>query len=387
MVIPDNVPSNREKRRIKTQLLSKVYDNIRSGHYTKRYYVTLPLITKHQNHPVLDNDAGRLRILHPRIIEKIYEIVQQGISERRVVKYMLQEYVQEIQSELGIEIQSSDRSFYPTDRDIGNHIRNAKHLVKKEETQLIVDSEPPEIQSDPLPYDTEVVATPSFVDIPTECEVNLDLNAPGSALYQTATVSQNTNFVENIADNASSANYAEEAKALFSPQDVTTLEEIVKNGVLRYYPNTDIEVSTNDTTSGTTIIDETTVNTVVEATANVTSTSDMDVNMLIEHCKRNPNPVIVKKKTHSSRWSQKAPRSLQKHMDMKVLLKQEIENSFTVINQALANENDETKLKLILKKVKILQRIIQGREPLKRKARRSGIHTMVDIENIQQQNL
>jgi hypothetical protein len=342
------------------------------------------LITKHQNHPVLDNDAGRLRILHPRIIEKIYEIVQQGISERRVVKYMLQEYVQDIQSELGIEIQASDRSFYPTDRDIGNHIRNAKHLVKNDETQLIADNLP-EIQSGPLSYDTEVVATPSFVDIPTECEVNLDLNAPDSNLYQTTTTSQNTNFVETITDNVSGANYAEEAKTLFSPQDVTTLEEIVQNGVLRYFPNANIEVS-NDTATDATIIDETTVNS-IEPTTNITPTSEMDVNVLIEHCKRNPNPVITKKRSRSSRWSQKAPRSLQKHMDLKALLKQEIESSFTVINQALANENDETKLKLILKKVKVLQRIIQGREPLKRRARRSGIHAMVDIENIQQQNL
>ena len=457
LAVPENIKSNREKRRIKTQLLSQVYDYIRSGHYVKRFYVTLPLITKHQNHPVLDMDAGRLKILHPRIIEKIYEIVQQGIREKRVVKYMLDEYVEEIQTDLGIEIQDSDRSFHPTDRDISNHIRNAVTMLKKQKQQhetvhvdtveedgddgAVIETE----DHQQLSYTTEIVATPSFVEIPSQCDMGLDINVttvPSNMIYQqpqnvdsqqTAVVS----FVESaIVDVNNVATFSEAAKNFLESHEVTSLEDIVvQNGVLHYYhqnATTSIEVpgvekesqivveteSMEDTTTNIDEVDTINPDEEVDVVSSISNTAaddgsivvnvesvsvtenkeqdlsqqqqEIDVSMLIEHCKQNPNPPSpqplqpsVKKKRYR-KWSHRHQRSLQKHLDMKTLLKNEIGSSFAIINQALVNEHDESKLKLVLKKVKVLQKIIQGSDSIKRRNRRNGIHAMVDMDNLSQ---
>eukprot|EP00111_Clytia_hemisphaerica_P005170 TCONS_00014898-protein len=411
LTVPDNIKVNRERRRVKTQLLSHVFEHIRSGDYVKRFYVTLPLITKHQNHPVLDTNAGRLKIVHPRIIEKIHEIVQQGISEKRVVKYMLEEFVQDIQTELGIEIQESDRSYYPTDRDINNHIRNALTLVKKEESQALENSELPDLTSEPLSYSTEVVGPPSFVSIPTACEMNLDLNdGSTSAIYQTSSVDQSENtttatFVETTMVDPNNSSYSE-TKNFLSSHEVTTLEDIVQNGVLQYYtqnsagnievaettvtetPEDSVTVENTDPqndsientleTDATVIKGETSTEEVVEIPKDSEVSSDVDVNILIEHCKRNPNPPPIAHKK-KRKWAQRNARSMRKHLDMKTLLKSEIGNSFAIINQALANENDEAKLKLVLKKVKLLQRIIQGKDLIKRRGRKVGIHSMISV--------
>lgn len=510
LTVPDNIKSNREKRRIKKQLLSQVYDCIRNGHFIKRFYVTLPLITKHQNHPVLDIDAGRLKILHPRIIEKIYEIVQQGIREKRVVKYMLDEYVEEIQTELGIEIQESDRSFHPTDRDISNHIRNAVAMVKKQQQQKqqcedlhegFVEEdiggdgggEGMEVEShQQLSYTTEIVATPSFVEMPPQCDMSgLDINvstAPSNIIYQQPqnVDSQQTvaNFVESaIVDANSMATFNEAAKNFLASHEVTSLEDIVvQDGVLHYYqhhqndasnmevpvqvesespaivettePPTTTTDNTNITNQQTThhnseeqhvdvvatvddgggggiVVDVENVTVVEnEDEGNLTqlhdlsqdhqyeiatqerydmseqqqgvsqqqqhelNQQDIDVSILIEHCKQNPNPPQLApsarpppRKKRSRRWTHKQQRSLHKHLDMKTLLKNEIGKSFAIINQALVNEHDETKLKLVLKKTKMLQKIVQGSDSIKRRNRRIGIQSMVDIDHQSSGNL
>ena len=528
LTVPDNIKSNREKRRIKTQLLSQVYDFIRSGQFVKRFYVTLPLITKHQNHPVLDNDAGRLKILHPRIIEKIYEIVQQGIREKRVVKYMLDEYVEEIQTELSIEIQESDRSFHPTDRDISNHIRNAITMVKKQqqrqqcealhegfvEGDIVGADEGMEVEDhQQLSYTTEIVATPSFVEMQPQCDMGgIDINvstAPSNIIYQQpqSIDSQQTvaNFVESaIVDANSVATFNEAAKNFLASHDVTSLEDIVvQDGVLQYYhqhhqndPSTmEVPVESESTvidgtteppttttdTDNTNIIIEQQITThhseeqqhvvdvvatvdndgsIVVGVENVTvvdneneqddlsqqqhdltqehdhlsqehshlsqehqyeisqeqqqqqqgvlheqqqhelsqqeqqhqQQQEIDVSLLIEHCKQHPNPPLLppaprpppRKKRR--RWTHKHQRSLHKHLDMKTLLKNEIGKSFAIINQSLVNEHDETKLKLMLKKTKMLQKIVQGSDSIKRRNRRIGIQSMVDIDSQSTEN-
>lgn len=379
LAVPDNIKSSREKRRLKSKLLAKVYDYILLEKFTKRYYVTLPLISRHQNHPILDKQAGRLKVLHPKIIEQIYDIVSQGIYEKRVVKYMLHEYVQEVQSQLGIKIQPSDRSFYPTDRDIGNHIRNARLLWGKDD-DVTMHAEP---HADSVVVGlegteenlTSVVST--FTEIPSNCDVTYGItNIDSSNIYIQKPTDSNTAFVEALTE-PNISNFSQTvdttSKSYLTTQDVNTctIEEIVQNSMLELIQNSNVNADSGH--EGNTIPVTTTVSTGQES-----NNEQEEIKNLIEQAKKNPNPP---KKRRTRRWPEKP---FQKEIDMKLLLKTEIDNSFSVINQALVNETDEAKLKLVLKKVKVLQRLVQGKEAVKKRGRRCGIQAMVNIENLKE---
>ena len=88
-------------------------------------YLEVPLDTVHAHST---NSAAVLlsNEVNPSISEKIYNLVSEGYSELRVVKMLLRKYVkEELFKDKEQKPSELDRSFYPLDRDITNHIRLA----------------------------------------------------------------------------------------------------------------------------------------------------------------------------------------------------------------------------------------------------------------------
>ena len=112
------------KRKLKDDLIKKLtFDRTQGVNIDtiSRYYVEVPLATAH-------NHSNQVAVLLSNKIDvdvakKIYSLVSEGISEVRVVKLLLNKYVKE-ELFLGKQKPSElDRSFYPHDKDIINHIR------------------------------------------------------------------------------------------------------------------------------------------------------------------------------------------------------------------------------------------------------------------------
>ena len=92
-----------------------------------KYYISFPCETAHTNHPT-GEAAGFAQKLHPLVISKIYDMVSAGITNITDIKRSLRWYVQhELTKQVGEAPNLSDRSLYPTDSDIRNHV----HIAKK----------------------------------------------------------------------------------------------------------------------------------------------------------------------------------------------------------------------------------------------------------------
>ena len=93
-------------------------------HRANKYFVSLPTKEAH-NHPVGPGVAGFAQKIHPKLVSKIHELVSEGITAVPEIKRILRNYVSHT---LCIDIlpSDSDRSYYPTNTDISNHVYQAK---------------------------------------------------------------------------------------------------------------------------------------------------------------------------------------------------------------------------------------------------------------------
>lgn len=95
----------------------------------KRYYVQVPLMSSH-NHPI-DMVIKYSQNVHPRIIEKIVELVREGITDKHIIRTQLSLFVRK---ELCIDLVKlpvvDQRCYYPSDKDITNHVLKAKLRFK-----------------------------------------------------------------------------------------------------------------------------------------------------------------------------------------------------------------------------------------------------------------
>ena len=87
------------------------------------YHVSLPCNEAHCRHPV-GEVAGMAQRVHPMLKQKIFQIVQEGLTNPQEVRKVLREYVK-------IEFKEncpdmSNRSYFPTVEDVRNHIYLAK---------------------------------------------------------------------------------------------------------------------------------------------------------------------------------------------------------------------------------------------------------------------
>jgi len=93
--------------------------------------VSLPTEEVHHGHPT-GEQAGFTQRVHPAIIAKIRELVAAGITDVLEVKRSLRLHVKEtISKQLGATPKHTDRSLYPTDNDISNHIHLTKRAFSK----------------------------------------------------------------------------------------------------------------------------------------------------------------------------------------------------------------------------------------------------------------
>ena len=92
----NEISSNKGLRKAKATFLKQLEDDRQADkHLTTvtRYYFKLPLCTTHQEPPV--GDAGAVgRSIHPKIADKIGELVRENIISPEVVRKCLEQYVE-----------------------------------------------------------------------------------------------------------------------------------------------------------------------------------------------------------------------------------------------------------------------------------------------------
>ena len=88
----------------------------------------MPTVDAHSGHNVGDDQSGFSQRMHPELINQIKEMVLQGMVDSSEVKRALKVY--HLSKQYGISPSETDRSFYPTLRDIQNHIYMAKKQLE-----------------------------------------------------------------------------------------------------------------------------------------------------------------------------------------------------------------------------------------------------------------
>ena len=113
---------------LNTRQRTKVMDSLRNrlqadSHYhgENRIYVSLPKIGEHTNHKVTCESALSKR-MHPSVKKKIVELVSAGISHTPLVKSQLRHFAETEFKNEAIKPLHWDRSYYPTSKDIRNHV-------------------------------------------------------------------------------------------------------------------------------------------------------------------------------------------------------------------------------------------------------------------------
>ena len=94
-----------------------------------RYLVSLPTQEAHHGHPT-GEQAGFAQRVHPGIIAQIKELVSVGVTNVMEIKRCLRLHVKEVISkQLEITPDYTNRSLFPTDNDISNHVYLAKRAL------------------------------------------------------------------------------------------------------------------------------------------------------------------------------------------------------------------------------------------------------------------
>ena len=120
-------------RKSKEQNLKRLCDILANGKpvATKKvYFVALPMVDAHSGHEV-GEQGGFAQRIHPELIHQINEMVHQGITDSSEIKRALKLYVvNHLSKQHGVNPIETDRSFYPTLRDIQNHIYKSKKQLE-----------------------------------------------------------------------------------------------------------------------------------------------------------------------------------------------------------------------------------------------------------------
>ena len=87
---------------------------------TDRFYVRIPNCTMHKNHPNIG--FGVLKHVNQKISEEIGNIVTRGITQTFQIQGLLEEFVIRMFPDESTRPNPADRSWYPTEQDIKNHV-------------------------------------------------------------------------------------------------------------------------------------------------------------------------------------------------------------------------------------------------------------------------
>ena len=94
-----------------------------------KYHVLLPTEKAHHSFHETKGAAGYAQRIHPKLIEKIYELVSEGITDTQEVKRALKHYTLHVLCpEEKPEL--TDRAYYPTSVDVRNHVYKAQRACQ-----------------------------------------------------------------------------------------------------------------------------------------------------------------------------------------------------------------------------------------------------------------
>ena len=117
--------SNWQLRKEKERMLGMLREDLwhkKDVKKTVKCFVSLPMEEAHHNTHKTGGMHAMAQRIHPKIIAKIHELVEAGISELPEVKRALKLYV----TTLPQSPNKDDRAYYPTNADLSNHIYKAK---------------------------------------------------------------------------------------------------------------------------------------------------------------------------------------------------------------------------------------------------------------------
>ena len=122
----------RKLKEIKKEKLAQLHESLSSGEPVKtstKYHVLLPKEEAHHSSHETRGAAGYAQRIHPKLIEKINELVSEGITDTQEVKRALKHYtLHMLCPEQKPEL--TDRSYYPTSVDVRNHVYKAQQACQ-----------------------------------------------------------------------------------------------------------------------------------------------------------------------------------------------------------------------------------------------------------------
>lgn len=110
-----------------TKAKERLLQDLRAGKEVtieNRFYISLPLQRTHTNHSPC-GQYDEVHSVHPQVIRQIDQLVTEGVTTIREVQAALKHYVQTSMSDI-VAPDEQDRAYYPTLKDIANHIYKSK---------------------------------------------------------------------------------------------------------------------------------------------------------------------------------------------------------------------------------------------------------------------
>ena len=116
----------------KKEKLAQLHKLLCCGEVVKtntKYHILLPMEEAHHSFHETRGAAGYVQRIHPKLVEKIYELVSEGITDTQEVKRALKHHTLHVLCpEQKPELR--DRSYYPTSTDIRNHVYKAQQACQ-----------------------------------------------------------------------------------------------------------------------------------------------------------------------------------------------------------------------------------------------------------------
>ncbi len=127
-----SVLSCRQLKQKKKENIFQLRDSIANSkplQLVKKYYVILPGEEVHHAYHETHGATSYAQRVHPKLIEKIYELVSEGTTEVQEIKRALKHYVQHSLC-IDVKLDVTDRAYYPTSTDVHNHIYLAQRACQ-----------------------------------------------------------------------------------------------------------------------------------------------------------------------------------------------------------------------------------------------------------------
>ena len=123
--------SNRQLRGLRESAMHDLQKEKQKGSAksVSKYYVCLPSEEAHHEVHPTKGEMALAQKIHPMVVQKIHELVKEGITETHLIKSALKIFVE---STINIEhaIDPNDRAYNPTVKDIRNHVLIAKSKLE-----------------------------------------------------------------------------------------------------------------------------------------------------------------------------------------------------------------------------------------------------------------